>query len=47
MVNKYIYEEESNRMAGNVPNENLQDTCSSPIRDEMGEHVARMGENDI
>jgi hypothetical protein len=21
--------------------------CSSPIKDEMGEHVARMGENDI
>jgi len=47
MVNKSIYKEESNRMGENVPNEDLHDMCSSPIRDEMGEHVARTGENDI
>ena len=35
MVNKSIYKEESNRMAENVPNEDLHDMCSSPIRNEM------------
>jgi hypothetical protein len=38
MVNKSIYKEESNRMVENVPNEDLHDMCSSPVRDEMGEH---------
>jgi hypothetical protein len=47
VVNKSTYKEEGNRMAENLPNEDLQDTCSSQIRDEMVEHVARMGEHDI
>ena len=47
VVNKNIYKDESNRMAENVPNEDLQDVCCAPIKDEMGEHVARMGETDI
>jgi hypothetical protein len=46
MVNKSIYKEVSNRMAENVPNEDLHDMCSSQIRDEMG-HVALMGQNDM
>jgi len=33
-------------MVENVPNADLH-MCSSPIRDEVGEHVSRMGENDI